>query len=297
VVRRLRRVDWLGALLLMVGGALVLLPMVQAARLSGAVIASSLVVGVVLLMALARHERRTAEPILPLGLWRNRVVALANCGSFAMGAVIMGVSAFLPTYVEAVMGGGAAAAGTVLGAQPVGWAIAAFVAGRAMVRIGYRASLLAGASCMIIGSAFLTAMTPASGPLWAACGAFLVGTGMGFCNTTYLVAVQAAVARLERGAATSSNLFMRTLGQATGAALFGAVVNAGVLRHAPDAGQTIERLLHPMLRGGLDPAAVAQVTDAMAGAIRIVYLMCAALGLVVMLLGARLPADLRPADR
>jgi hypothetical protein len=150
---------------------------------------------------------------------------------------------------------------------------------------------------MIIGSAFLTAMTPASGPLWAACGAFLVGTGMGFCNTTYLVAVQAAVARLERGAATSSNLFMRTLGQATGAALFGAVVNAGVLRHAPDAGQTIERLLHPMLRGGLDPAAVAQVTDAMAGAIRIVYLMCAALGLVVMLLGARLPADLRPADR
>ena len=65
-------------------------------------------------------------------------------------------------------------------------------------------------------------------------GAFLVGVGMGFCNTTYLVSVQGAARWRERGAATSSNMFMRIVGQATGAALFGALVNAGVA-HASEA--------------------------------------------------------------
>jgi EmrB/QacA subfamily drug resistance transporter len=293
--RRAIRIDALGALLLMAGAALVMLPLVQAAQLSGGVLASCLAAGALALVGLAWHERRIADPMLPLRLWRNRVVALANAGGFTIGAAIMGVSTFLPTYVEAVMGGSAATAGIVLGAQPVGWAFASIAAGRLMIRTSYRVTLLAGGAAMILGSAVLAAMTPASGPLWAGLGALLMGGGLGFCNTTYLVAVQATVAQHERGAATSANLFLRTLGQASGAALFGAVVNYGVLWHAPDAGGAVERLLQPMLRGSLDPAVVAALGAAMAASIRIVYLLCGLLGVVVVVLGLRLPARLRPA--
>jgi fucose permease len=268
---------------------------VQAAQLSGGVLAGCLAAGALALAGLAWHERRVVDPMLPLRLWRNRVFALANAGGFTIGAAIMGVSAFLPTYIEAVMGLSAATAGMVFGAQSVAWAFASIAAARVMIRTSYRVSVVVGGAVIILGGAVLAAMTPTSGPLWAALGAFLMGTGLGFCNTTYLVAVQAAVAHHERGAATSANLFLRTLGQASGAALFGAVVNYGVLRHAPDAGGAVERLLQPMLRGSLDPRVVAELGAAMAASIRIVYLLCGLLGVVVVVLGLRLPAALRPA--
>ena len=295
--RRTIRVDLLGALLLVLGAGLVMLPLVQASQLSGGVLAVCLSAGGLALVALAWYERRIPDPMLPLRLWRNRVVALANGGGFAIGAAIMGVSAFLPTYVEAVMGRSATIAGMAYGAQSVSWAFASVAAGRLMIRTSYRASVLVGGAAIILGSAVLAAMTPASGPLWAGLGAFLMGIGLGFCNTTYLVAVQATVAHHERGAATSANLFLRTLGQASGAALFGAVVNYGVLRHAPDSGGAVERLLQPMLRGSLDPAVIAQLSGAMASSIRIVYLLCGLLGVIVIVLGLRLPVALRPADR
>ena len=70
---------------------------------------------------------------------------------------------------------------------------------------------------------------------------------MGFCNTTYLVSVQAAAALRERGAATASNMFMRIVGQSVGAALFGALVNIGLTRHGAP-GDVAERLMAPLLR-------------------------------------------------
>ena len=57
---------------------------------------------------------------------------------------------------------------------------------------------------------------------------------MGFCNTTFLVSVQASVTWQERGVATSASMFMRMVGQALGVALFGAVFNTGCSARAPN---------------------------------------------------------------
>ena len=56
---------------------------------------------------------------------------------------------------------------------------------------------------------------------------------MGFCNTTFIVAIQGTVAWHERGVATGSQMFMRMIGMSVGAALFGAIVNFGVHRQLP----------------------------------------------------------------
>ena len=145
-----------------------------------------------------------------------------------------------------------------------------------------------------IGSIVLMTMAPESGPLWAGAGALLIGLGMGSCNTTYLVSVQGAAALRERGAATASNMFMRIVGQSTGAALFGALVNIGLLHLAPQAGEVAARLMEPALRHNLAPAEMATLTSAMAAAVRNVYVVGTAVGLVVLVLGARLPAALGP---
>jgi len=258
------RIDYPASFLLMLGGGALMMAMIQASRLSPTCAA----VGIAALAALVRHERQVPAPMLPLRFWSNRVIALGNFGSFAIGIVMMSVTGFLPIYVQAVMGRDPTITGVVLGSMSVSWAVASVLSGRLMLRTNYRTSAMLGGIMLALGSAVLVTMSPVSGPAWAATGAFLVGIGMGCCNTTYLVSVQGAAVLRERGAATASNMFMRIVGQASGAALFGALVNAGVA-HASE-------------------------TGALASALRNVHIVGAVIGLVVLYLGTRLPAALSP---
>jgi EmrB/QacA subfamily drug resistance transporter len=293
-LKRSHQIDYLGSLLLMFGAGILTVALVQAESLGMSLFVLCVLAGVAALAALWWHERRAAEPMLPLELWRSRVVMLGNLGSFAIGAVMMGVSAFLPTYVQGVMNRSAAAAGIALSAMSVSWSIASVVAGQVMIKTSYRVSAVFGALALTLGSAVLVAMTPVSALAWAAVGALLIGVGMGFCNTTFLVAVQASVNWQSRGAATSSNMFMRTAGQSTGAALFGAMVNFGIQHHAPQAGNIVDRLMDPTMRQHLGAAAITQLTAALAAALQNVYLVSGLLGLVALALAAALPARLSP---
>jgi EmrB/QacA subfamily drug resistance transporter len=289
------RIDYLASLLLTVGAGALMLALIQAAQLERWMLIACIVVGIAALAVLVRRERHVEAPMLPIRLWRNRIIALGNAGSFGIGATMMGVSVFVPTYVQGVMGRSATAAGIALGAMAITWAIASIVAGRVMIHTSFRVSAIFGGAMLVAGSGLLAAMTPASGPVWAGAGASLVGIGMGFCNTTYLVSVQAAAGMRERGAAIASNMFMRIVGQATGAALFGAMANAGLLYYAPQAHEIAEHLMEPALRQKLAPSELATLTSAMGSAVGNVYLAAAVLGLLVVALGSRLPARLNPA--
>jgi MFS family permease len=199
------------------------------------------------------------------------VIALGNFGSFAIGAVMMSVTGFLPPFIQGVMGLGVAATGVALGAMSISWAFASVVAGRLMLLASYRTTAILGGAFLALGCVVLVFLTPTSSLFWPTAGSFLVGIGMGSCNTTYLVSVQAAAALRERGAATASNMFMRIVGQSTGAALFGALLNAG--------------LVHFAAQGN---------AEAMATSLRIVHIVAALGGLAVVILGLRLPARLNP---
>jgi EmrB/QacA subfamily drug resistance transporter len=288
------RIDYLASILLMLGGGALMMAMIQGGSLSPWMLAACLTVGVGALAGLVRRERHTEAPMLPFRLWRSPTIALGNLGSFAIGAVMISVSAFLPIYVQGVMGRGAATTGAVLGTMSISWAVASIVAGRVMLRTSYRVSAMIGGAALVLGSVVLIGLTPTRGPIWAGAGALLVGTGMGFCNTTYLVSVQAAAALRDRGAATASSMFMRIVGQSVGAALFGALVNFGLMRHGAH-GDVAEQLMAPLLRQNLGTAEIMTFTEAMASALRNVHVVGALIGLVVLVLATRLPRALSPA--
>lgn len=298
VVPREHRIDWIGSGLLLVAFSALMVALVQGGHLPTTWLLTLATLGLAALTALYWHERTTAEPMLPLELWRtNRLVVVGSLGSCFAGAVMMGISAFLPAYVQGAMGRTALAGGLVLGAMSVSWALASIFAGRFMARTSYRTVCAWGALSLVTGCLMLVALRPDHGPLWASLGAFMIGVGMGLCNTVFIVSIQASVPWRQRGAATSSSMFLRFVGQAVGAAGCGAVLNLTMRALDPGAAGETDRLLDLAQRAAMAPAEVAHLTSVLAESLRNTYVLSAVLAAITLLIAFRLPADLNPAKQ
>jgi EmrB/QacA subfamily drug resistance transporter len=291
---RSHQTDFPGAVLLIVGIGAILMPAIQAQYLSAAVSAALLGTGILALILLAIQERRAAEPILPFKLWRRRVIAASNFGGLAIGMLMMGIVAFLPTYVEAAMGLSATFAGFAIASQSVSWSLGSIITGRVMAVTSYRNTGIIGALLLIGGTSFLIALNRDSPFLWLLPATILVGLGMGFCNQTFLLATQASVGWNERGVATSSFLFARTIGQSLGAALGGAILNLGIARFAPEAGDAIGKLLEPARRASLGADAIAHLSAVIAGSLHDVYIIASVLAVLALAVTMLLPGRLSP---
>ena len=294
VQHRDHQVDWLGSLLLLIAFGGLMLALVQGASLGHDMFWSVTIVGGVALVALLIHETRVREPMLPLELWRNRIIVTGSLGSCGTGATMMGVSAFLPSYVQGAMGYSAIAGGLVLGAMSVSWAIASIFGARLMVRTSYRLVAVLGAIALAAGCLMLTLLSPADGPIWAAVASFVMGIGMGFANTVFIVSIQASVPWRQRGAATSSNMFLRFVGQAMGAAGCGAVLNATMIGLDPAAPRAVDKLMDTTSRAALPADLVAHLTDVMAASLHNAYLLALVFSLLTLVVAACIPARLSP---
>jgi MFS family permease len=166
--------------------------------------------------------------MLALELWARRPIATANAATLLSGMVVIGLTAFLPVYVQGVMGRSALVAGFAMTAMVLGWPIGATLAARNFVRFGLRPTLLFGAALLPAGALTFIALRPESSPVTAGLGSVVLGLGMGFLSTAAIVIVQGSVGWAERGVATASNIFSRNLGSALGAAVLGSVLNLGL---------------------------------------------------------------------
>jgi EmrB/QacA subfamily drug resistance transporter len=292
--RRPHKIDYLGSMLIVLGAGLPMLALIEIGNAGAGVIILLFAGGTVALGLLAWHERDAQEPMLPLKLWRDRVIAVGCLASFSGGVLMMSVSGFLPTYVQGAMGRGATASGIVLAASSVAWAFASAMAGRLMIRTSYRTAAAVGGLALLAGSVVLILMRPESGLYVASFGAALLGLGMGFCNTAFIVSIQTSVGWSERGVATSSSMFMRIVGQSIGASVFGALLNFGVYRRLPAAGDAVNRLMEPASRQGLDADELARLTDAVGAALHNVYLLAGLIAVISFALALALPARLSP---
>jgi EmrB/QacA subfamily drug resistance transporter len=289
---RSHHVDVVGSVLLMVGVGGVLMTVVQAQNLGVPLAASLFGVGVLALLLLILQERHAKEPIVPFQLWRQRIVAECSAGGLTIGALLMFVVAFLPTYVQAAMGRSVTFGGTALAILSVSWSISAIVAARLMGLSSYRTVGLIGSAMLISGTALLITLDRDAAFLRLGAATLLVGFGMGFCNQTFLLSMQGSVHWNQRGVATSSFLFARTIGQTIGAAIGGAMLNFGVARQVPGAGDALERLLDPGRRDELGTDTIARLGSAIADALHEVYIVAGVLAVATLVIVLLLPARL-----
>lgn len=181
------------------------------------------------LTAFIFQEKRALDPVVPLSIWQHPTIMIANLASLTTGTVLMGVTTFLPTYVQGVMNRSPMEAGFVLAMMSIGWPLASTLASKIMLKIGFRTTALIGGLIIVAGALFFVVLKPEYGPIWAGTGSFLIGTGMGLTTTTFIVSVQSSVDWKQRGVATASNMFMRTLGTTIGASLLGGILNTRLL--------------------------------------------------------------------
>lgn len=226
-----RPIDGWGAVLVAGAAALLLLGLLEGGiRWPWWSSESALVLGgaAVLVAAFVAVESRAADPVLPAWLFRRRVLNAATVASFVAGAVMLGVTSYVPVYAQQVLGAGATAAGFAVAALAIGWPFAASTAGRVYLRWGFRRCLFLGTFFGVCGATVLV-LVGADSPLWLLAGACLVlGLGLGYVVSPSVVALQSAVGFRERGVATGANMFARSVGSAIGVAMFGAIANAVV---------------------------------------------------------------------
>lgn len=170
-------------------------------------------------------EKRTKAPMMPLYLWQDKLISFANIATLTSGAIVIGLTSFLPTYVQGVMGYSAVVAGFTLTMMSVGWPIASSLAGYIFLKIGFRKTAIIGGFALFLGAILFLFLDVAKGPIWAGAGSFVIGVGMGLTSTTFIVAIQNHVGWKTRGIATASNMFMRMIGSSLGVALLGGVLN------------------------------------------------------------------------
>jgi EmrB/QacA subfamily drug resistance transporter len=300
--RRPRRPDYLGTSLLT--GGLVAVLFALLGDVPPAWTLALALGGAATLTLFVLVERRAQDPVVPLDLFAERLFAVAVLGNLAVGGVLFGVSVYVPLFVQGALAGTAVTAGAVVAPVSIGWPVGSVVGGRMLLRSGYRVTLLLGGVFMAAGGGLLLPVGRETPLLYIVVAVFVVGLGLGFTNTSYLVAVQNAVPWRRRGAATSSVVFFRTIGGSFGVAVMGALLSASLgARYADAVGRAAggdeglarlladpNALLQPALRDRIPADSYAELAGVLAGALSPAFYVIFALGLASLAAATLFPA-------
>lgn len=249
--RRPHRVDLVGAVLLVGATATLLLALTWSGNRYGWLSTTTLGLLVAASVSGALFAWRlatTPEPLIPVGVLRNPVVAAGVSASFFTMGAFIGLTLAIPLYFELVRGLSASEAGMAVIPYMVGTTFGAMSAGRIMRRTGrYKRPPLIGLAMAITVLLVLAATFERLPNAALSFSLALVSLGLGTVLPVSTVAVQNAVQPHEMGTATALNTFCRQLGGAFLVAIFGAILVAGgagsaVLRQATPAGAGDETL-------------------------------------------------------
>jgi MFS family permease len=229
------------------------------------------------------YEKRAPDPMIDFAMWGRRPILATNVVGLIASMALMGLTTFLPMYVQGVLGRSPVVAGLALTMMLLGWPGGATIAARLFTRINLRTLVRAGSLILPLGAIAFALLTPTSSPVLAGAGSLVMGLGMGLLALTSMVLVQEIVERHQRGAATASVIFARNLGSTLGATVLGTVFNVGLAQagHGAAEGDRLQRLFEAAPGGASGLADDAGVRLALQSALHATFL--SMLGLSVLL--------------
>ncbi|MBC7441481.1 MAG: MFS transporter [Ramlibacter sp.] len=231
-IRRAVRIDYLGAVLITGGVSLLLIWVTLAgSQFEWASVSSYLMVGgAALLLSLAIVvESRVQEPIIPLGLFRDRTFTLATIASVSVGVAMFGTSVFLSQYMQLARGATPTQSGLLTIPMMGGFLISSTTFGTLISRTGkWKSIMVSGSVLVIVGLLLLGSLTSTTSLLFVGVFMFVLGSGLGMLMQNLVLVVQNGVAVANLGVATSAVTFFRSLGGTIGVSVLGSVLGTVV---------------------------------------------------------------------
>lgn len=221
--------DYLGALLMVVSVTALLMVTVWGGSTyswTSVEVLAAMGVAVVFGVLFVCQEFRAPEPLLPIHVFSSSIFRMTSAANGIVGLVSLGLTYFVPLYLQLVTGTNPTTSGLLLIPMMAGTTTASMVAGRLVSRTGrYKAWPIAGAAFTICGVVMLIAVGAHTGRGFTESAILLCGLGIGSIMPVQTIAVQNSVDRRYLGTVTSGNIFFRSLGSALGVASFGSIFN------------------------------------------------------------------------
>jgi EmrB/QacA subfamily drug resistance transporter len=235
-------------------------------------------------------ERRAQEPLLPLELFQRPVIAVSSAAGGLIGAAMLSTVTFVPLFVQGVLGKTAVEAGSAITPMVVGWPIASAISGRLLPRTGFRLPIRGGLAISALSAGALALLLrPGCSLLVPSLGTACFGVGLGFANTALLIAVQTSVAWEQRGVATASTMFFRTVGGALAIGGLGAVLSAAFARDPSIPPSIANQLLSPDHGLSLGPEVLARLGGLLEQSLHTIFWLIFALSAAAFLVSWMFP--------
>lgn len=289
-------IDYAGALLLAVAlSAVILLTDLGGTEVGwgSPVILGLGATAVLALGAFLAVERRAAEPVLPLRLFRERAFSVTSAVGLIVGFAMFGSVTYLPVFLQVVNGASPTGSGLQMLPMMGGMLVSSITSGQLISRWGrYKVFPVIGTAVMATGLFLLSRMTAETTLAGASVNMLVLGLGLGLVMQVLVIAVQNAVDYRDLGVATSGATLFRLIGGSLGTAVFGAIFAARLRAHLaqvmpPGAGPVEGGGISPQMLAGLPPAQRVLYVDAFTASLSTVFLAAtgiAAFGFVLALL-------------
>lgn len=299
-----QRIDWGGAFTLV--GAVVCL--MFALELGGEKYAwgSGVILGLfagfaVLFVAFLLLETKAREPIISFDMFKNRLYATSCLLALFYGSVFIVATVYIPIFVQGVYGGSATNSGIVLMPMMIGSVIGSMLGGMLASRIPYRSVMVLSVVCFVCGIFALSTLASDTSRLLLTLYSILTGFGVGFSFSVLSMASVHHFDMRQRGAATSTNSFLRSLGMTLGITIFGIVQRnlmsgamteafAGMGQGGANFGDTREAL-SPEKRALIPPEILNKMTEAMSSSIAHTFLWALVPAVCAVLVVIAMPKD------
>ena len=197
---------------------------------ASAEIIGMIVLAVICTVAFIMVERRAADPILPLSLFKEPIISLGSAGLFIMSLGLFGVVSYLPLFLQAVVGMSATNSGELIIPMMMGVMLTSIVSGFLLKRTGYKIWLIIGPPIAAIGLFLLSTLHEGSSGLDAILYLIITGAGLGCVMSNFIVAAQNVTCKKDQGVVSASMSLFRSIGGTVGVAFLGGLINSRMIQ-------------------------------------------------------------------
>lgn len=225
-----RKIDWLGGVFIVAA----LVPLLLSLVWGGSVyqwgswqIMSFMAIALASLIVFIGIEKRAANPILSLDLFKNRVFLVSVVALFFIAMGMFGAILYIPVFSQGVIGSSATHAGLVLTPMMLSLVVASGVSGQIISRTGkYKLPAIIGTAITVAALFYFSTINENTTNTALIIRMVILGTGLGATMPIFTLAVQSAFDKNRLGEVTAGSQLFRSVGGTVGTAVLGGIMNS-----------------------------------------------------------------------